>query len=77
MKQASTYLTPEELAQLDRQARARGISRAAMLHELVTEFLQKRAAKPRPVPKFDFDPVDPEERRKIIDEAYARRADRR
>jgi hypothetical protein len=48
-----------------------------MLHELVTEFLQKRAAKPRPVPKFDFDPVDPEERRKIIDEAYARRADRR
>jgi hypothetical protein len=77
MKQASTYLTAEELAQLDRQARARGISRAALLHELVTEYLQRRATKPLPVPKFDFEPVGPEERRKIIDDAYGRRADRR
>lgn len=77
MKQASTYLTAEELAQLDRQAQARGISRAAMIHELITEFLQKRAAKPRPVPKFEFEPVTREERRRIIDEAYERRADRR
>jgi hypothetical protein len=77
MKQASTYLTAEELAQLDRQARARGISRAALLHELVTEFLQKRSVRPLPVPKFDFEPVSREERRNIIDEACERRADRR
>lgn len=78
MKQASTYLTEDELAQLDRHARARGISRAAMLHELVADYLKERSARPRPVSTFDFDgPVSREERRQIIGEAYERRADRR
>jgi hypothetical protein len=78
MKQASTYLTVEELAQLDRLAKARGISRAALLHELVADFLSGRAARPRRVSTFDFGgPIDRDERDRVIDEAYQRRADRR
>jgi hypothetical protein len=78
MKQASTYLTTEELAQLDRFAKARGVSRAALLHELVADFLNGRTARPKRVSTFDFgEPIDREERRRIIGEAYERRADRR
>ncbi|MBO3733982.1 ribbon-helix-helix domain-containing protein [Glycomyces niveus] len=78
MKQASTYLTEDELAQLDRHARARGISRAAMIHELVTDYLKERAVRPKRVSTFDFGgPVSREERRRIIGEAYENRADRR
>lgn len=78
MKQASTYLTAEELNELDRHAKARGLSRAAMIHELVADFLQSRAARPRRVSTFDFvGPVSRDERRRVIGEAYERRADRR
>ncbi|WP_026930752.1 ribbon-helix-helix protein, CopG family [Glycomyces tenuis] len=78
MKQASTYLTAEELIELDRHAKARGLSRAAMIHDLITDFLRTRTARPRRVSTFDFGgPVDPDERRRIIGEAYERRADRR
>jgi hypothetical protein len=78
MKQASTYLTVEEMAQLDRLAKARGMSRAALLHDLVTEFLSGRASRPKRVSTFDFGgPVSLDEQRRIIGEAYERRADRR
>ncbi|GAB3219885.1 hypothetical protein GCM10027447_03630 [Glycomyces halotolerans] len=78
MKQASTYLTAEELAQLDRFARARGISRAAMIHELISDYLKSHGVRPRRVSTFDFgEPVSSEERRRIVDEAYEERARRR
>jgi hypothetical protein len=66
------------MAQLDRLAKARGISRAALLHELVTDLLSGRSVRPKRVSTFDFGGhVDRDERRRIIDEAYQRRADRR